>query len=547
MKRLANYVKAHVDLTLVVLVFILSRIIYFFYFGVRFDISPLTWFWQYLDVDLLKQHLLQSVFYSHSQPPGFNLFLGLILKLFPLAYPAVFHFIYMALGLLFAVSLYGVMKALGVRSRLSLFLTLLFMASPIVLQYENWLFYEYPTAAILAFSLLFLHRFSQEKKTAEGVKFFSLLALVVCVRGLLSLYWFFGVTFFVLVAHKKDRRKILLACFYPFLFLFFLYFKNFLVFHSFSVGDAFMGQNVALSVVSRPLSKDIVEELIQQKKISGLHQAPTFAKLSDYKPYGIEAGRTGIPVLDQAVRSNQEPNTFHLVYLDVGKRDLRDASYVLRHYPGLVFESLFTYFRRNYFLTSDQTTPFTVFNRSERWERWEYAFNSVVLGKRTRPIEKARFLVRSPLGGTVLDQLIQRGLLEESSKETVRLKGAILKDSEILEIAGSEFDRVRWFLRNPGAESSLLLVVGLPLLLVYGLLSMVRSFYGKHKDLSRGTLLVFMMSTLFFIMASTLFMAADHNRVRFLADSFYLILFALLIHDLLGARKCLRFRSASTA
>ena len=36
---------------------------------------------QYLDPLLLKSDLLKSLFYLHSQPPIFNLFLGIVLKL----------------------------------------------------------------------------------------------------------------------------------------------------------------------------------------------------------------------------------------------------------------------------------------------------------------------------------------------------------------------------------------------------------------------------------------------------------------------------------
>ena len=48
--------------------------------GVRFDNTSLAWYWQYLDPELLKSRLLESVFYMHSQPPLFNLFLGAVLK-----------------------------------------------------------------------------------------------------------------------------------------------------------------------------------------------------------------------------------------------------------------------------------------------------------------------------------------------------------------------------------------------------------------------------------------------------------------------------------
>ena len=50
--------------------------------GVTFDTSPLTRFWQIADTNLLHHHLLQTLWNLHSQPPLFNLWLGINLKLF---------------------------------------------------------------------------------------------------------------------------------------------------------------------------------------------------------------------------------------------------------------------------------------------------------------------------------------------------------------------------------------------------------------------------------------------------------------------------------
>ncbi len=67
--RLAN------PAVIVVLAFIISRVLYYC-LGVRFDTIPLFYAWQFLDVNLLQNRLIESVFYLHSQPPLFNLFLG---------------------------------------------------------------------------------------------------------------------------------------------------------------------------------------------------------------------------------------------------------------------------------------------------------------------------------------------------------------------------------------------------------------------------------------------------------------------------------------
>jgi len=73
--------------TLLLALFVVSRIVYYL-LGVRFDARPILNFFQFIDPELLKHRLLESLYYLHVQPPGFNLYTGIVLKLFPDAYPA---------------------------------------------------------------------------------------------------------------------------------------------------------------------------------------------------------------------------------------------------------------------------------------------------------------------------------------------------------------------------------------------------------------------------------------------------------------------------
>lgn len=63
---------------LCILSFAISRLIYLLLLGLSFDERPLAVNLQYVDPLLLKNNLWESLYYLHSQPPGFNLFQGLI-------------------------------------------------------------------------------------------------------------------------------------------------------------------------------------------------------------------------------------------------------------------------------------------------------------------------------------------------------------------------------------------------------------------------------------------------------------------------------------
>jgi len=83
---------------LLAMAFALSRLGYYL-LGVRFDARPVLHYYQFVDPELLKHRLFESLLYLHIQPPGWNLYTGAVLKFFPKSYPAVFHFVYLLLGL----------------------------------------------------------------------------------------------------------------------------------------------------------------------------------------------------------------------------------------------------------------------------------------------------------------------------------------------------------------------------------------------------------------------------------------------------------------
>ena len=74
---------------LLLTVFAVSRIAYYLS-GVRFDARPVFTFFQFADPELLKHRLLETLLYLHVQPPGFDLYVAIILKLFPVHMPEFF-------------------------------------------------------------------------------------------------------------------------------------------------------------------------------------------------------------------------------------------------------------------------------------------------------------------------------------------------------------------------------------------------------------------------------------------------------------------------
>jgi len=119
-------------------VFVCSRALYA-WAGLRFNDWPLGVYWQYLDPFLLKRKLGESLWNLHGQPPLFNLYLGTALATGH--EHAVFVVTFLAAGLVAYVSVFLVMRALGVRAPLAFALATWFATAPTFVAYENWLFY----------------------------------------------------------------------------------------------------------------------------------------------------------------------------------------------------------------------------------------------------------------------------------------------------------------------------------------------------------------------------------------------------------------------
>ena len=200
--------KARSAYTLLSLVFVVSRIAYYL-LGVRFDARPVLHFWQFVDPGLLKHRMLESLYYLHVQPPGFPLYTGIVLKLFLNSYPTVFHAIHLVLGIGICWLTYYLMSVCGVNSWLAFILTSLFIISPGVVLFENFMLYEYLTAFLLLVSTTVLYNWCFRERAIYAVLFFTSLLFLLLVRNQFHLIYIAGAFLSLLYFYKRHRRMLL--------------------------------------------------------------------------------------------------------------------------------------------------------------------------------------------------------------------------------------------------------------------------------------------------------------------------------------------------
>ena len=339
----------------VVAAFVVSRVVYRA-LGVRFSAVPVDFYIQFLDPELLRHDLLRSLFYMRDQPPGFNGFVGVVLKLFPVGYAQAFGVLYCAGGLAFGVSLYALMTRLGVRAWLAACVTIAFVASPIAMLYENWLFYTFPLAVMLCASALFLQRWLEARRFGDAVAFFTLLCVLVLWRNLFHPIWMLVAVAALLVVERAHRRTLALAALGPVLVVCALLVKHVVVFHALFQGRPIQQMNLA-ALTSMRLPEAERARLIREHVLV-ISDVPITAGPGWFRRYVTPPPKTGIPVLDEEYKPKSGyPNWNSSIFVPVGELYGADARWTLRHRPGVYVDAVRENLAR-YVLPSDQSDPF---------------------------------------------------------------------------------------------------------------------------------------------------------------------------------------------
>jgi hypothetical protein len=327
-----------VPIVILVAVFVCSRALVRA-LGVEFDTSSLRYFWQFLDVPLLQHHLLSSLWYLHSQPPLYNLWLGLNLKIAGSHAPTLMHLQYVSLGLVFILLLYGLFEQVTRRRWLSVAVAVILGVSPSVLLYENWLFYEYPVAVMLVAALFALTVFAERRSRLSGFLFFTLLASLIYTRATFQLPWLLLIVALLLRVMPGARRVILVSCAVPLLAVVLLYVKDEAVF-GIPTTSSWAGMNLA-EIAFADLPTPTRDRLIANGTLSHIAAIPPFSSLDAYPGAVARTRRTGIPALDETNKAplpgqpDTPDNLNNLAYVAISKTYQRDAFRLIETHPGI--------------------------------------------------------------------------------------------------------------------------------------------------------------------------------------------------------------------
>lgn len=319
---------------------VVSRVVYSLA-GVQFDATPLSLYWQYLPIDVLRGDLAAGLVALHSQPPVFNLFLGVGLKT---AAPFLFFELsFAAATIVLGLSLVRILRGLGCGRALALAAAIAFILNPAYVLYEHWLFYSLFEAAGLTAAVAALLAWGDGAARGRALLAFALCGTaLVGLRSLFHPAWALGVVAICGWLGWRHGRRLsrleALGLAAPLMLGLILMAKN-----QWLIGEAttssWTGMNLSRVAFSQVSQRDL-DVLIAEGRLSPLAKVGGFLPSSAYEPYAallpvVEVNRTlaGHPALALPFKNGGQPNFNYRGYIGVSRALWRDATTYIAHDP----------------------------------------------------------------------------------------------------------------------------------------------------------------------------------------------------------------------
>jgi len=190
------------ELRILIGVFIVSRMITVL-LGLHLNIRALSVYWQYLDLETLRHHLISGVWYDHSQPPFFNLLLGTIFKIGGDYSVFLFTSLFKLISLLNGLLLFAIVRRLTRVPYLPLIVAMAYLLSPATLIFECEIFYTTTISLLLLVSVYFLVRLTESGKNRNVFGIIIPMVLLCLTRSVYHIVWFILIVSFLLFYFRK--------------------------------------------------------------------------------------------------------------------------------------------------------------------------------------------------------------------------------------------------------------------------------------------------------------------------------------------------------
>jgi hypothetical protein len=333
----------------IVAAFIATRVL-FYGLGGRFISQPVGFALQYLDPQLLQNDLLQSLLYLHTQPPLFNLFLGVVLKI-SADPPLTFALLFQTAGLMALLALCGLLRAVRLSPAAALIVSMIFMCNPTVILYENLLYYTYIEGALILLAAFSLLQWCRCWQSRWALSFWLALGCLGGIRSLFHPVFFVGLScvlgFYFFIKNRR-RKQVLVFCAASLLAiapLLLVCSKNKAVFGFFGNSS---WDGISLWTKACGYGPEELEQLYSRGIISSLArqaELEPFRALAKYTDGDMLMARACHHPADCAqFKTTGKPNFNHIGYIELSRQLWKDALAIIRDDPArFAFQTLASY------------------------------------------------------------------------------------------------------------------------------------------------------------------------------------------------------------
>jgi hypothetical protein len=292
--------------------------------------------WQLIDLRDLTTDPLGSVWYLHTQPPGYNLLVGIVGWLgAPLAGTVFAIFVACLLGT--GLLLHGLLVRWGVGPIVAGAIVAFALLNPSLLTTMTIGSYEVPVALLAVASLVAIQRYLDAPSLRWLLATSGLLTLCAMTRSLFNPIWLALVLVVVLLARPVSWRRVGGALLIPLVLVGGWMLKNQILFGTPTM-SSWLGFNMQRGIVA-PMDRDLVAADVRDGQVSDLALEYPWLALHDYDEWtdGCE------PVHDNAAVSREMKQPFHGLpvpnynnecFLPAYAQAQEDAATLARRHPG---------------------------------------------------------------------------------------------------------------------------------------------------------------------------------------------------------------------
>lgn len=340
------------------LIFILSRIFYYQFYGITFDSWTLDVYIQFFPKNLLRDDLINSLIYNHYQPPFLNLLTGSLMK-FSEHYLFILNGLYLICGFFSSVLIYLICKKFNFSKNFSFIISVILMVLPTTILFENHFYKEYLTFFFLTWLFYSTLKINDNPNSLIGILNVSISLSLLCItRETFHIIWGYILIFFI-QKNLNISKKIFLITFFTIIVMPF-YLKNLILFDKFAINASSTFEHLSQKI-------DYVKEMEDPNRHKKIREL-TFGSYENYQNFKKKASllydvqinldaSTYREILGYEYKFDNKllhTNTwYNEVWFEVNKLRKKDYFLVAKEQPFLLILNYLNSATRHLFFSSD--------------------------------------------------------------------------------------------------------------------------------------------------------------------------------------------------